>query len=67
MCDALISFPKKMSITVSIIVLLANLVIFARFYWFSLSPSLLLVITIVEILVIVINFVYLARKYKIKL
>lgn len=60
------SFSKKMLITVSIIVLLANFVIFVRLYWFNLSPSLLLVVTIMEILVIMVNSAYWVSKYKLK-
>ncbi len=55
-----------MLITVSIIVLLANFVIFVRLYWFNLSPSLLLVVTIMEILVIMVNSAYWVSKYKLK-
>lgn len=62
----MISFPKRMLITVSVIVLLANLIIFVRFYWFNLSSSILLVITIAEVLVIALHFAYLGRRYKLK-
>jgi hypothetical protein len=62
----MMSFPKRMLIVVSIILLIANLVIFARYYWFNLSLSLVLVISIMEILAIAINFAYWLPKYKLK-
>ncbi len=55
-----------MLIVVSLILLITNLVIFARFYWFDLSLGLILVISIMEILVIAINFAYWVPKYKLK-
>jgi hypothetical protein len=51
---------------VSIILLLANLVIFARIYWFNLSSGLLLIITIMEILAIAVSFAYWVPRYKLK-
>lgn len=62
----MISFPKMLWIRISIIVLVANLVIFVRFYWFNLSSSIILAVTIMEILVIAVTFAYTGRKYKIK-
>jgi hypothetical protein len=62
----MVSFQEKMLIRVSIIVLLANFVIFIRFYWFNLSSSILLAVTIAEILAIAITFAYVGRKYKLK-
>jgi|BarGraIncu01121A_1022015.scaffolds.fasta_scaffold00180_1 hypothetical protein len=62
----MMSFPKKMLMAVSIILLLANLVIFVRFYWFNLSLGLILVISIMELLAIAVNFAYWVPKYKLK-
>ena len=63
----MISFPKRMLIAVSMILLLADLVIFARAYWFKdLSLGLVLIVSIMEILAIAVNFVYWVPKYKLK-
>jgi hypothetical protein len=62
----MMSFPKRMLITVVIILLLTDLVIFARVYWFNLSASLVLIISILELLAIVISFAYWVPKYKLK-
>lgn len=63
----MMGFPKRMLIVVSIIVLIVNLVMFARLYWFqSLSSGLFLFITFIEILVIAIQFAYWVSKYKLK-
>jgi hypothetical protein len=64
--DVMISFPKRMLMVVSVILILANLVIFARVYWFNLPLWIALVITIVEILAIALSFAYWAPKYKLK-
>ena len=63
----MISFPKRILMVVSIILFLTNLVIFARVYWFPpLSLSLVIVVTIMEILAIAVNFAYWVPKYKLR-
>jgi hypothetical protein len=64
--EGMISFPKRMLVVVSIILLITNSVIFARVYWFNLSLWLIVVITIMEILAIGVSFLYWAPKYKLK-
>jgi hypothetical protein len=62
----MMGFPKEMLIRVSAILLLTDLVIFARVYWFTLSASLVIVISIIEMLVIAVTFAYLVSKYKLR-
>ncbi len=60
----MMSFPKRMLIVASIVLILTNLVVF--YLHGHLSLSLVLLVSIIEIVPIAISFLYWMPKYKLK-
>ena len=60
----MMSFPKRMLAVISVVLILTNLIVF--YLHGNLSLSLVLLVSIVEIVPIAVNFWYWMPKYKLK-